>query len=206
MCVFSPQVFFKEIFLYILETSTSSYDHKWMVIQTLTRICAGGYPWNSSLTFKGKEILSLSVKCFCVELSPCLSSCLCLQMLRAWWTSMWTMIVTWMLLIYSKGSSMTFPRLHRVGQAMSSARPPYRWADLLWLDNSPNMSLSANWHATLKKNPVTFYGRKSSALASILHVLNFWIATISAYYSESTCFILRSLLKISFNPCGRILK
>ncbi|CAB1427588.1 unnamed protein product, partial [Pleuronectes platessa] len=32
--------FFKEIFLYILETSTSSYDHKWMVIQTLTRICA----------------------------------------------------------------------------------------------------------------------------------------------------------------------
>ncbi|KAM9775162.1 brefeldin A-inhibited guanine nucleotide-exchange protein 1 isoform X2 [Syngnathus typhle] len=34
------EVFFKEIFLYILETSTSSYDHKWMVIQTLTRICA----------------------------------------------------------------------------------------------------------------------------------------------------------------------
>jgi brefeldin A-inhibited guanine nucleotide-exchange protein len=34
------QVFFKEIFLYILETSTSSFDHKWMVIQTLTRICA----------------------------------------------------------------------------------------------------------------------------------------------------------------------
>ncbi|CAB1341061.1 unnamed protein product [Coregonus sp. 'balchen'] len=37
------EVFFKEIFLYILETSTSSYDHKWMVIQTLTRICAGEY-------------------------------------------------------------------------------------------------------------------------------------------------------------------
>ncbi|XP_060133747.1 brefeldin A-inhibited guanine nucleotide-exchange protein 1 isoform X3 [Zootoca vivipara] len=35
------EVFFKEIFLYILETSTSSFDHKWMVIQTLTRICAG---------------------------------------------------------------------------------------------------------------------------------------------------------------------
>uniref|UniRef100_H3CXM2 ARF guanine nucleotide exchange factor 1 n=1 Tax=Tetraodon nigroviridis TaxID=99883 RepID=H3CXM2_TETNG len=34
------EVFFKEIFLYILETSTSSYEHKWMVIQTLTRICA----------------------------------------------------------------------------------------------------------------------------------------------------------------------
>uniref|UniRef100_A0A3Q3PZL0 SEC7 domain-containing protein n=1 Tax=Monopterus albus TaxID=43700 RepID=A0A3Q3PZL0_MONAL len=34
------EVFFKEIFLYILETSTSSYDHKWMVIQTLTKICA----------------------------------------------------------------------------------------------------------------------------------------------------------------------
>ncbi|XP_018609667.2 brefeldin A-inhibited guanine nucleotide-exchange protein 1 isoform X2 [Scleropages formosus] len=34
------EVFFKEIFLYILETSTSSFDHKWMVIQTLTRICA----------------------------------------------------------------------------------------------------------------------------------------------------------------------
>lgn len=38
---FCVQVFFKEIFLYILETSTSSYEHKWMVIQTLTRICAG---------------------------------------------------------------------------------------------------------------------------------------------------------------------
>lgn len=35
------QVFFREIFLTILETSTSSFEHKWMVIQTLTRICAG---------------------------------------------------------------------------------------------------------------------------------------------------------------------
>lgn len=35
------QVFFKEIFLYILETSSSSFEHKWMVIQALTRICAG---------------------------------------------------------------------------------------------------------------------------------------------------------------------
>jgi len=34
-------VFFKEIFLNILETSSSSFEHKWMVIQTLTRICAG---------------------------------------------------------------------------------------------------------------------------------------------------------------------
>uniref|UniRef100_A0A8B9J1X8 ADP ribosylation factor guanine nucleotide exchange factor 2 n=1 Tax=Amazona collaria TaxID=241587 RepID=A0A8B9J1X8_9PSIT len=34
------EVFFKEIFLNILETSSSSFDHKWMVIQTLTRICA----------------------------------------------------------------------------------------------------------------------------------------------------------------------
>ena len=34
------QVFFKEIFLYILETATSSFEHKWMVIQALTRICA----------------------------------------------------------------------------------------------------------------------------------------------------------------------
>lgn len=40
-CGLCVQVFFKEIFLYILETSTSSYEHKWMVIQTLTRICAG---------------------------------------------------------------------------------------------------------------------------------------------------------------------
>lgn len=37
----APQVFFREIFLTILETSTSSFEHKWMVIQTLTRICAG---------------------------------------------------------------------------------------------------------------------------------------------------------------------
>ncbi|XP_071174022.1 brefeldin A-inhibited guanine nucleotide-exchange protein 1-like isoform X5 [Mytilus edulis] len=34
------EVFFKEIFLYILETPSSSFEHKWMVIQVLTRICA----------------------------------------------------------------------------------------------------------------------------------------------------------------------
>ena len=34
-------MFFKEIFLYILETSSSSFEHKWMVIQALNRICAG---------------------------------------------------------------------------------------------------------------------------------------------------------------------
>ncbi|XP_077991507.1 brefeldin A-inhibited guanine nucleotide-exchange protein 1-like [Glandiceps talaboti] len=34
------EVFFKEIFLSILETATSSFEHKWMVIQALTRICA----------------------------------------------------------------------------------------------------------------------------------------------------------------------
>ncbi|XP_054602182.1 brefeldin A-inhibited guanine nucleotide-exchange protein 2 isoform X2 [Nothobranchius furzeri] len=34
------EVFFREIFLTILETSTSSFEHKWMVIQALTRICA----------------------------------------------------------------------------------------------------------------------------------------------------------------------
>ena len=34
------EVFFKDIFLNILETSSSSFEHKWMVIQALTRICA----------------------------------------------------------------------------------------------------------------------------------------------------------------------
>lgn len=34
------EVFFKEIFMNILETSSSSFEHKWMVIHTLTRICA----------------------------------------------------------------------------------------------------------------------------------------------------------------------
>ncbi|XP_050430571.1 brefeldin A-inhibited guanine nucleotide-exchange protein 1 isoform X2 [Adelges cooleyi] len=34
------EVFFKEIFLNILETSSSTFEHKWMVIQALTRICA----------------------------------------------------------------------------------------------------------------------------------------------------------------------
>ncbi|KAF7488125.1 Brefeldin A-inhibited guanine nucleotide-exchange protein 1 [Sarcoptes scabiei] len=34
------EVFFKEIILNILETITSSFDHKWMVIQALTRVCA----------------------------------------------------------------------------------------------------------------------------------------------------------------------
>ncbi|KAI4470125.1 guanyl-nucleotide exchange factor [Holotrichia oblita] len=33
------EVFFKDIFLNILETSSSSFEHKWMVIQALTRIC-----------------------------------------------------------------------------------------------------------------------------------------------------------------------
>ena len=36
-------MFFKEIFLYILESPTSSFEHKWMVIQALTRICAGNF-------------------------------------------------------------------------------------------------------------------------------------------------------------------
>lgn len=43
---FFAQVFFREIFLTILETSSSSFEHKWMVIQTLTRICAG---WRTSV-------------------------------------------------------------------------------------------------------------------------------------------------------------
>lgn len=34
------EVFFKEIFLSILETFSSSFEHKWMVIQVLTKICA----------------------------------------------------------------------------------------------------------------------------------------------------------------------
>ncbi|XP_058817633.1 brefeldin A-inhibited guanine nucleotide-exchange protein 1 [Topomyia yanbarensis] len=34
------EVFFKEIFLNILEATSSSFEHKWMVIQALTRICA----------------------------------------------------------------------------------------------------------------------------------------------------------------------
>lgn len=34
------EVFFKEIFLNILEASSSSFEHKWMVIQALTIICA----------------------------------------------------------------------------------------------------------------------------------------------------------------------
>lgn len=34
------EVFFREIFLNILETSSSSFQHKWMVMQALTKICA----------------------------------------------------------------------------------------------------------------------------------------------------------------------
>ncbi|XP_013112476.2 brefeldin A-inhibited guanine nucleotide-exchange protein 1 [Stomoxys calcitrans] len=34
------EVFFKEIFLNILEATSSSFEHKWMVIQALNRICA----------------------------------------------------------------------------------------------------------------------------------------------------------------------
>ncbi|XP_077259680.1 brefeldin A-inhibited guanine nucleotide-exchange protein 2-like isoform X1 [Temnothorax americanus] len=34
------EVFFKEIFMNILKTCSSSFEHKWMVIHALTRICA----------------------------------------------------------------------------------------------------------------------------------------------------------------------
>jgi brefeldin A-inhibited guanine nucleotide-exchange protein len=34
------EVFFKEIIIYLLETGTSSFEHKWLVIQALTRVCA----------------------------------------------------------------------------------------------------------------------------------------------------------------------
>ncbi|XP_065569507.1 brefeldin A-inhibited guanine nucleotide-exchange protein 1-like isoform X3 [Artemia franciscana] len=34
------EVFFREIFLSILETTSSSFEHKWLVINALTRICA----------------------------------------------------------------------------------------------------------------------------------------------------------------------
>ena len=33
------EIFFKEIFLNILETPSSSFQQKWLVIQALTRIC-----------------------------------------------------------------------------------------------------------------------------------------------------------------------
>ncbi|ETE63844.1 Brefeldin A-inhibited guanine nucleotide-exchange protein 2, partial [Ophiophagus hannah] len=65
------EVFFKEIFLNILETSTSSFEHKWMVIQTLTRISAGrsGHELGMtplqelSLRKKGLECLVSVLKC-----------------------------------------------------------------------------------------------------------------------------------------------
>ncbi|KAF6020246.1 ARFGEF1 [Bugula neritina] len=34
------EVFFKDIFLFILETASSSFEHKWMVVQALTKVCA----------------------------------------------------------------------------------------------------------------------------------------------------------------------
>lgn len=34
------EVFFREIILFLLETPTSSFDHKWLCIQALTYICA----------------------------------------------------------------------------------------------------------------------------------------------------------------------
>ena len=34
------EVFFREIILFLLETSTSSFEHKWLCIQALTQICA----------------------------------------------------------------------------------------------------------------------------------------------------------------------
>ena len=37
------KVLFREIFLTILETPTSSFRHKWLVIQTLAKISAGKF-------------------------------------------------------------------------------------------------------------------------------------------------------------------
>ena len=34
------EIFFREIIIYLLETQTSTFEHKWLIIQTLTRICA----------------------------------------------------------------------------------------------------------------------------------------------------------------------
>ena len=34
------EVFFREIIIFLLETSTSSFDQKWLVIQALTHVCA----------------------------------------------------------------------------------------------------------------------------------------------------------------------
>ena len=34
------EVFFRQIIIFLLETSSSSFDHKWLVIQALTQVCA----------------------------------------------------------------------------------------------------------------------------------------------------------------------
>jgi brefeldin A-inhibited guanine nucleotide-exchange protein len=34
------QVFFRDILLNVLESSTSAFEHKWLVVQALTRICS----------------------------------------------------------------------------------------------------------------------------------------------------------------------
>lgn len=39
----SVQVFFKDIFLSILGSSSSSYQHKWLVLQALIRVCGGEF-------------------------------------------------------------------------------------------------------------------------------------------------------------------
>jgi len=58
-------VFFKEIFLYILESPTSSFEHKWMVIQALTRICAGRFDWHHCLEVQpvSKQLWPISHHC-----------------------------------------------------------------------------------------------------------------------------------------------
>lgn len=38
-------MFFKEIFLSILGSSSSSYQHKWLVLQALVRVCGGEFSW-----------------------------------------------------------------------------------------------------------------------------------------------------------------
>ena len=80
------QVFFKEIFLNILESATSSFQHKWLVLQTLARVCNGedrycGHSKNTSIRNCSYMFMYMHVHvgtCVCVyvHVHTCICTCI----------------------------------------------------------------------------------------------------------------------------------
>lgn len=107
-----------------------------------------------------KAVVSLYL---CHSLTDRLHLCpICLsQMPRVWWTSTLTMIVTWMLLTYLSGWSMTSQKSHRDAEATSLAQHPCRWD--LFIPFFPSVLLCCLFKILFKM----FYGSEMTLFAPL---------------------------------------